>query len=158
MKKSNLNKVSSKAKCRTVELPSTLTFSNLIGTLEENKVFGASWERILLVVPEKCHIFMNAMAFLCSWGLLQKKDGRSISFEGNTDALNYISRMDMFRHLGFDYKEEFQRFTEIGRFIPLRLIDGDDDVMSTVNAICDLVVHQFDNAREFIPAFEWAIT
>jgi hypothetical protein len=157
MKKINVKKNFDKATCRTIELPRSLTFGNLIETFKENGVFGKGWERISLVVPEKCHIFMNAMALLCSWGLIQKKEGKSISFEGNTDVLNYISRMDMFRHLGFDYKEEFQRFTETGRFIPLRLIESDNDVMSTVNAICDLVVHQFENAREFIPAFEWAI-
>jgi hypothetical protein len=157
MKKSNASKNSAKINSLKIELPKSLTFGNLIETFKENGAFGKTWESISLTIPEKCHIFMNAMAFICSWGLLQKKEGRSISFEGNTDVLNYISRMDMFRHLGFGYKEEFQRFTETGRFIPLRLVDGDDDVMSTVNAICDLVVPQFDNARDFIPAFEWAI-
>ena len=141
----------------TIELPKALTLKALIETLEGNKLFGAGWEKISLVIPEKCHIFMNAMAFLCSWGLLQKKEGRGISFEGDIDALNYISRMDMFQHLGFDYKEDFERFTATGRFIPLRLIKEGGDIMDTVNATCDLVLHQFENAREFIPAFEWAV-
>jgi hypothetical protein len=140
-----------------VELPKGLNFGTFIQILEENELFGAGWEKVSFVIPEKCHIFMNTMAFLCSWGLLQKKEGRNISFDGDAYALNYISRMNLFGHLGFDYEEKFERFTPKGRFIPLRLIKGDEDVMPTVDEICDLVVHQFENAREFIPAFEWAV-
>ena len=38
----------------------------------------------------------------------------------------------------------------------MKLITDDDAVDQAVRAICDLILHQFDNAREFVPAVEWA--
>ena len=32
-----------------------------------------------------------------------------------------------------------------------------DSVFSTTNAICDLVLQQFENARDFLPAMEWCV-
>jgi anti-sigma regulatory factor (Ser/Thr protein kinase) len=65
--------------------------------------------------------------------------------------------MDLFQHLGFDYKEQFNRHNETGRFIPLRLIRDFTDVTQATDDICELVIHQFENAHEFLPALEWAV-
>ena len=74
---------------------------------------------------------------------------------GDEDALRYLARMDLHEHLGVAY-DAGRRQSEVGGFLPLRLIAGDDAVFGTVNAICDLVLHQFENAPEFIPTLEWA--
>lgn len=140
-----------------IELDKSLNFSPLVQSFHKNGIFDRNWKKLTLVLPDKCYVFMNTIAFLCSWGLLQKERGRTIEFSGSPDTMSYLSRMDLFKHLGFSYDEKFERMTEVGRFIPVRTINSDDDVMLTVNAICDLVLHQFENAREFIPAFEWAI-
>jgi anti-sigma regulatory factor (Ser/Thr protein kinase) len=64
--------------------------------------------------------------------------------------------MDLFHHLGFNYHEEFNRHNEQGRFIPQRLRRDLEDVVPATNDICELVIHQFENAHEFLPALEWA--
>jgi len=37
------------------------------------------------------------------------------------------------------------------------LVGGDSDVQPAVDGICEVVARQFDNAREFLPALEWAV-
>ena len=38
---------------------------------------------------------------------------------------------------------------------PLHLIDSDRAVKPAVDAIADLILHQFEDAREFLPALEF---
>ena len=64
--------------------------------------------------------------------------------------------MNFQRVPGLDEPRHFRR-SEAGRFIPILLVKNDTDVFEAVNAIADLVLQQFDNAREFLPAFEWAV-
>jgi hypothetical protein len=42
-----------------------------------------------------------------------------------------------------------------GRYIPLHLITDGDQVLPVTNAICDLMLRQYDDARRFVPAVEW---
>jgi hypothetical protein len=65
--------------------------------------------------------------------------------------------MDLLRILDVAYEEGFERHPETGRFIPIRLIDDPQSCKGAVDAICDLVLRQFDNARAFLPALEWAV-
>jgi len=107
-------------------------------------------------LPVGCFVHCSAMAFLCTWGHQQVLAGRRMLLRGDEDALRYLARMDLHEHLGVSH-DASRRQSEVGRFLPLRLIAGDADVFGTLNAICDLVLHQFENAREFIPALEWAV-
>jgi len=96
------------------------------------------------------------MAFLCAWAAGMGQRGHRIHLRGDEATRHYLARMDLHEHVGLDYHPG-QRRTEAGRFLPLKQIDSDQDVFDTVNAICDLVLHQFDDASAFIPAMEWAV-
>lgn len=43
----------------------------------------------------------------------------------------------------------------MGRYIPLTLIISQEQVLAATNAICDLMLRRYDNARAFVPAVEW---
>jgi len=134
-----------------------VTHLRLIEALAANGALGGDWERTDVNFPPRCFVDQGAIAFLCAWALLHLRAGRKVGFYGDEASLNYLSRLDLFRHTGFSYQERFARHAEVGRFIPARLIDGEEDVFDASNAICDLVLRQFDHARDFLPAMEWAV-
>ena len=97
------------------------------------------------------------MAFISAWGRQYIEQGGEVRFDGDADSLRYLSRMDVFGHVGIDYDEAFTRHTELGRFIPLRLVEDSDSVLPVTEEILELILHQFDDARAFLPAVEWAV-
>lgn len=100
----------------------------------------------------------SALAQLCSWGLLRKMQGCSFRFLGEKGVLAYSSRIDLFKHLAFDYEETFERHDESGRFVPLRLLtDRGASLASAVEAVCELVQQHIEGTQEFLPALRWAV-
>lgn len=139
-----------------VSLPRACTQRSLADVLAESRALDADWERLLVLLPDKSFVSTGAIALLTSWGLLQRQRGAELAFQGHKETMRYLARMDVFRHLEFEYRERFERHAEAGRFIPAKLVQDADSVRTAVDSICDLVLHQFDNASEFLPALEWA--
>ena len=141
-----------------IVLPRNIGCHEIVSIISDNQAFNSNWEKLILVVPPNGHISTCAMTFLCAWGLeLRRFDRKLFVYSGDNNAANYLSRMNLFRHLEIPYEETFSRHTAKGRFIPLCLVADIHDVKPTVDAIVDLVIHQFENARAFIPALEWAV-
>jgi anti-sigma regulatory factor (Ser/Thr protein kinase) len=140
-----------------IKFPQFAHFGHVIDLFHHFQIYDIENKQVTLDLPEECYLTTEAMAFLCTWGLAQKEKGSSIVFGGESDVLNYLSRMDLFEHLEVNYKEQFNRHNETGRFIPLRLIRDFTDVTQATDDICELVIHQFENAHEFLPALEWAV-
>ncbi len=140
-----------------IHLPETVTHKTLIAALAAEGALNEEWGRVDIDFPSRCFVEQGAVAFLCEWAVRHTAVGRKVGFYGDESTLRYLARMDVFKHAGFDYHEKFQRHPEAGRFIPARLIEDDRDVLAASNAICDLVLRQFDNARAFLPAMEWAV-
>ena len=140
-----------------IHLPENVSHPVLIQSLAENGALQDDWERTDVDFPPHCFIDQAAIAFLCEWAMLHQGQGRRVGFYGDENTLRYLSRLDVFQHTDFAYAEHFERYPEAGRFIPARLITDDDDVFEANNVICDLVLRQFDNAQEFLPAMEWAV-
>ena len=88
----------------------------MIDLFHHFQIYDIENKQVTLDLPEECYLTTEAMAFLCTWGLARKEMGTSFAFGGKADTLNYPSRMDLFEHLGFDYKEQFNRHNETGRF------------------------------------------
>ena len=133
----------------TVHVPRNCSLHALIQEIGAAGVIEPSWEALVVHLPIGCFVHCSAMAFLCTWGHQQVLAGRRIMLRSDDDVLRYLARMDLHKHLGIAY-DASRRQTEVGRFLALRLIAGDGDVFGTVNGICDLVLRQFENAREFI--------
>lgn len=109
-----------------------------------------------LIFPEQCFIETDAIAYLTSWLLFQKSVGHKITINEDSSVVGYLARMNFHRVLELPEPDHGRR-PDAGRFIPIMLVRDSDDVFETVNAISDIVLQQFDNARDFLPAFEWAI-
>jgi hypothetical protein len=136
-------------------LPANCSYRRLVGAMAETGLFDARLEPLSIRLPAECFIDTASLAFLCSWGMSERARGRQLAITGSDDAIRYLARMNLFQHLNVPFGENFQRHTEVGRFIPLRLIEGEESLKAAVDAICDLVLHQFDNGRDFVPALEW---
>jgi STAS-like domain of unknown function (DUF4325) len=140
-----------------VSLPANTSQTDLLEELQKANAFTAGGESLVLQIPPNFFITADALAFLAAWGIRERRAGRDIRFFGERAALGYLSRLDLLRYLEIEFKESFERHPEEGRFIPIRLIEDAESVGQASHAICDLVLAQFENAREFLPAMEWAV-
>jgi hypothetical protein len=111
---------------------------------------------LVVRVEEGVFLTASAIAWLCAFCVDRKRNGKAVRFEGTRRALGYLARIDLLRHAGTVFDETFERHDETGRFLSLRLVEAQESVLPTVHDICELVAHHFDNAREFLPALEWA--
>lgn len=142
---------------RIVSLPPTCGIRALLRAMDRAEVFSRPWTQIQFDVNEGSFLFPSTISFLAAWGLKAVELDKEISFVGEQSTLRYLSRMDLFRCIGFDYEENFNRLNETGRFVPVMPICDQKSVLDAVNAICDLVIHQFPNGNEFVESMEWAI-
>ncbi|MGK5093227.1 STAS-like domain-containing protein [Deltaproteobacteria bacterium TL4] len=141
----------------SLQLPHPCSAKDLIQSLIENDMITGEWEKLVIQIPSPCFITTGALAFLCSWGLLQRNQNKTFTAVGDPNSLRYCSRIDLLKHLNIPFEETFERHEERGRFIPLKLIETQEDVCRVVNQICELVISQFENGRTFLPAMEWAV-
>jgi hypothetical protein len=139
----------------TANLPRNITLPALAHSLGQSGVLGAQWPELVINFPTGAFVDVGAVAFLCSWADARTAEGRRIHLRGDSDVLGYLERIDLQAQLGIAH-DLGNRQDETGRFLPIRRIASSDDVFATVNALCDLVLHQFDNSRAFVGALEWA--
>lgn len=141
----------------TIMLPTNCENYQLFQVLDQEGAFTRDWTCLRLRIQDGW-FHPGVLAFLDCWGRQMRNEGRRIEFTGNdSGSLRYLSRMNLFENLGYDFPENYSRWTEAGRFMPLTLIRDSDSVKSAVDALCDLIVRQFDGARGFLPAMEWAV-
>lgn len=140
-----------------VPLPKSCNSDTLIETLDEHEVLHDSGKDVRFHVPEDCFVTCGALAYLAAWGKRTLRNGGEVQFGGAEEPRRYLSRMNLFKHLDVPYEEDIQRRDETGRFTPIRLIKDQEDVGPTTDAILELVLRQFENARDFIPALEWVV-
>jgi hypothetical protein len=140
----------------TAILPKRCNTESLIQALSDAGALATDWQGLVIHAPDGCFLSCGAMSFLCTWGLCQVGQGRRLHLRGCDKLASYLERMELHQHLGLPHASG-QRRDETGRFLPLHLIDGDDDVFTTSNAVCDLVLHQFDDAAVLLPALEWSV-
>lgn len=67
---------------------------------------------------------------ISSWIIEKKKMGYDFNFQienvKNISTLNYASRINFFKLIGYEYNEEFKRHNSKGNFIPLNKINSDN--------------------------------
>jgi hypothetical protein len=141
-----------------IDLPGkTVDYVGLIGLLKGGSDAVPAPEAPLAIrVADGTFITASALTWLCAFCVRRRQQGAPVRFDGSRRGLGYLARMDLLKHAGMDFRETFERHDETGRFMALRLVAEQSGVLGTVHALCDLVAHHFDNAREFLPALEWA--
>ena len=140
-----------------VELPQTCTSDALLEKLSVEGLLEEAKDEVEFTVRKDCFISCGALAFLATWGLHYIENGCQIHFRGDRDVMRYMARMDLFKHLQVSYDETFNRHDATGRFTPIRLIAEEEDVSPATDSILELVLRQFESAREFVPALEWVV-
>lgn len=141
-----------------VDLPGkTVDYVGLVGLLAAGTGSILAHDApLVLRVSDGTFVTASALTWLCAFCARRRLAGRPVRFDGSRRGLGYLARMNLLQHAGMDYRETFERHDETGRFMALRLVEEQSGVLATVHALCDLVAHHFDNAREFLPALEWA--
>lgn len=141
----------------SIKLPAAVTHQTFVESLAAAEVSGLTGEAYKLHVPQKCFVSPSAIALMCAWGQDVRRRGHDLAFFGDEETLRYLARMDLFKLLHVPYQEDFERHAEAGRFIPLHTVENTKQCLQAINRIGDLVLHNFDNARAFFPAMEWAV-
>jgi len=141
----------------TIKLPSAVTHQAFIKALAAADVMGLTGETYRIHVPRGCFTSCSGIAAMAAWGQNMRRQGHEVEFYGDDETLRYLARMDLFRVLEIPYRENFERHAEGGRFIPLHKVANTKECWKVISQIGDLVLHHFDNAREFFPAMEWAV-
>jgi hypothetical protein len=138
-------------------LPQHCTIDALAKQLGQVGAFGGDWESQALFFPQKAHIHCSALTFLCAWGRQQHRAGRRLLFSGDKATQQNLARLGLQEHLGLAY-EQRRRQLDVEHFVPLRLILNEQDVALPTQAIHNLVRHHFENATDFLPAVDWAVS
>lgn len=144
-----------------IKLQSNTNHTSLINTLHHTGAFTGDWDVMQLAIPSGTFIQPGALAWLCTWGLQQRAAGRAFIVTGDRRALNFPARQHLFHHLAIEYEASTRardaRRNAATSYIPLLLVDDGASIKQAVDAICDLVLRNLDNAGDFLPALEWAV-
>ncbi|MDB4497915.1 STAS-like domain-containing protein [Gammaproteobacteria bacterium] len=141
-----------------VTLESRCTHESLSSAIAGAGLSESDDQQLTFLFKGRCFFDASFIAALVTWGNAYRETGGEINFVGAKDLLDYLSRMDVFRQLNFEYEEDFDRHSEKGRFLPVFPVQDEDSVVEASEAICELVLQRFDNAREFLPAMEWCVS
>jgi len=140
-----------------VEIPNPCFYDRIIQTLARHEILEFCRNHVNFTIAPGTYFSPSALSYLAAWGSYQLNFGATFSFSGDSDILNYLSRMNLFNNLQFYFKETFVRRNETGRFITLSKIENENDVEWAYENICNLIVSHFDNSRDFLPAVDWAL-
>ena len=96
-------------------------------------------------------------AYLASRALLTAEQGGSILADGDPGVMRLLDRwgvLDTFRTGG----HPDQKRADETLLLPVHQICNGESVFRATNDLLDLVLREFSNAREWLPALEWAVT
>jgi hypothetical protein len=141
-----------------IELKSVCTWESLAAGLASVDWDENYDQRVAFLLKNDPFVRPSCIAALVAWGVRYIDEGGEIKFAGDSNIMDYLSRMDVFTKLDFDYLEIFSRQNEAGRFLPVFTVNDEDSVAFATESICELVIQRFDNAREFLPAMEWCVS
>ena len=143
----------------SVQLPKYCGHKSVIQALGEQDLLTSPPEKIAVHLPDASFVYPSAIGFLAAWGIYQRKQrGTQLVVTGDENSRRYLSRMDLLAAIDSPFTEDFERRPPAGRFLPVTLIQDDKSAKYAVDSVCDLVLHQFENPRPFLPALEWAVS
>ena len=142
-----------------IKLPEHCGHRSVINALDEQGLFADHPEKIAIHLPDSSFVYPSAIGFLGAWGVYERnRHGTQLVITGDENSRRYLSRMDLMAALESPFTEDFERKPAAGRFLPVTLVDDDNSAKYAVDSICDLVLHQFEDPRPFLPALEWAVS
>ena len=119
-----------------IELEGECTHETFATALAEIDLTENYDQRLAFLFKGECFFDASCIASIVAWGKRYKSTGGTIEFVGFEEAMNYLSRMDVFQQLDFGYQELFNRQNEKGRFLPVFPVQNEDSVVAATEAIC----------------------
>ena len=110
---------------------------------------------VTLTLGPKVFFDPSGLATLAAWGARHRGAGGTVTVEGDPQQIAYLSRMNVLDALGVPRAETGPRRASDGRLVEAMALHAPDGRFT--DAVCDLVLHHFDDARAFLPALEWAV-
>lgn len=127
----------------------------LVTALADAGVLSGTDDTVRLALGARLFADTSALATLACWGARHRAAGGTVEVDGDAGSLAYLSRMNVLDALGVARQEVGTRRVGDGRFIEVSALDEPDGLFT--DAVCDLVLHHFDDAARFVPALEWAV-
>lgn len=140
---------------KTVRLSDRVDAETLITSLHQAGVRAGEPDDVCLDLGKKLFFDTSGLCALASWGHHNRELGGSCEVGGHPAPITYLSRMDVLTALGQPRFEVGSRRAADGRLIEARPQTASDGKFT--DAVCELVLHHFDDARAFLPALEWAV-
>ncbi|MDB4367979.1 STAS-like domain-containing protein [Mariniblastus sp.] len=142
-----------------IPFPNPCHQDDLIQQLDAEGLLDNPPDKIALHLTENTTVFPSAMAWLAAWGIwVRKKHGTELVITGDETSRAYLASMDLLDSIASPFSGTFEQQKPAGRFMPITLVDDDKGAKFAVDSICDLVLHQFENPKPFLPALEWCIS
>ncbi len=139
----------------TIPLVNRIDAEVLVTALADAGVLAGTDGTVRLALGAKLFADTSALATLACWGARHRAAGGTVEVSGDAGSLAYLSRMNVLDALGVARQEVGPRRVGDGRFIEVSALDEPDGLFT--DAVCDLVLHHFDDASRFVPALEWAV-
>ena len=134
-------------------IPSNLkTLSRKLALWREN---GLSHVHVCLYF-DTSFITPGMLVMIASWGLEMRLRQIRFVIRGRKEILHYLGRMGFHQALGATLLN-VPHYVPAGRFLPLQVVADSRAQTCAVDAMCELILKQFDNARILLPAFEWVV-
>lgn len=116
-----------------IRLSMLSNIENLLERLNESKDLKVG-DTINLTLNCNGTVYPQYLCALVAWVKLMKSKGINLNF--NIKGENtYVSRMDFYKHIEYEYSEEFRRHNSTGRFIEITEVDGDNSIEIVGNTI-----------------------
>jgi len=95
------------------------------------------------------------ITMLASWVLEMKQRGISFSLMAQNNTQKYLGAIGLDQIIAGGKRKSSLLGPAL--LLPLRMVYDFGDQMLAIDELCEFVLKQFSNARELLPAFEWAV-
>lgn len=103
---------------------------------------------VILDLSECSFITASQMVALAIIGKhFRKIGGRTQITNPPSSVERYISRMNLYRHLGQSHPENFARHNSAGKFVPLMTVDNQDSANAATSSFVDVIASQLNLDR-----------
>lgn len=138
-----------------VNLPDHAEYADLLQAMAEAGAFRPDVPAVTVRVG-RGSIPAAGAALLATWGRWMDERDVLVSMDGPPGTMALLDRLGVTEALGQAPRHDQGR-ADASLYLPVRFIADGDDVYEATNAILDLVIRMFADARSFVPALEWAI-
>lgn len=138
-----------------VRFPTNASATDILRSMSEARAFDPETKSVTVRVGPGGFPAAGA-ALLATWGRWAHDRGVLVTLDGDPQTMALLDRLGVTAALGRTPQAEPRR-VDASLYVPVCFIATGDDVYRATNAVLTLVLQEFEDARAFVPALEWAI-